>query len=122
MHALGSPSVNPLEAAASQIRNLCRVGESLPPSFNPGSLGRMLVHIENIGRSVAASKTDHVNAAKRLNDFAIVFARVARSSEPADRPLAHRLTSVSANLRAASEMLSRADAIPEWHATDHSAS
>ena len=122
MHTPEPASDNPLEAAASQMRNLCRVGEPLPPTFNHGSLGRMLVHVENIGRSVTASKTDHVNAAKRLNDFAIIFARVARSSAPADGPLAHRLTSVSDNLRAASEQLSRADAIPELHTTDHGVS
>ena len=122
MRALEPPSDHPLEAAASQMRNLCRVGEVLPPTFNQGSLGRMLVHIENIGRSVIASRTDHVNAAKRLNDFAIIFARVARSSEPADGPLAHRLTSVSDNLRAASEQLSRGDAVSEWRATDQGVS
>lgn len=122
MHALEPQSDNPLEAAASQMRNLCRGGESLPDAFNLGSIGRMLVHIENIGRSVAASKTDHVNAAKRLNDFAIIFARVARNSGSANRPLADRLTSVSDNLRAASEQLSRAEAFPEGHATDHGVS
>lgn len=122
MHALEPQSDNPLEAAASQMRNLCRVGESLPPSFNLGSLGRMLVHIENMGRSVAASKIDHVNAAKRLNDFAIIFTRVARNSEAADGPLAHRLNSLSDSLRAASKQLSRAEAIPERHATDEGVS
>lgn len=119
MHALDPQTDNPLEVAASQMRNLCRVGESLPPSFNAGSLGRMLVHIENIGRSVTASRADHVNAAKRLNDFAIIFARVARRSEEANGPLAHRLRSVSDNLRAASEQLSRAEVTAERQATDH---
>jgi len=100
------------------MRTLCPDGESLPPLLNQGSLGRILIHIDNIGRSVSESATDHVNAAKRLNDFALLFARVARSSEPPDGPLARRLTSVSDNLRAASERLSRADAIPDWRAAD----
>jgi hypothetical protein len=103
---------NPLEAAASQIRSLCDDGETLPPWFDGGSVRRILVHIDNIGRSVTASMQDHVNAAKRLNDFAAIFARFARKSLPLDEALAVRLTSVSDNLRAASEELSRANATP----------
>ena len=105
---------NPLEAASSQMRKLCRNGEPLPPTLNSGSLGRMLVHIDNISRSVIASTQDHVNAAKRLNDFALIFERVARRTEQSDCSLADRLTSVSDNLRVASERLSRADAPPNW--------
>ena len=99
----------PLEAAASQMRRLCRDGETLPAWFDTGSVERILVHIDNIGRSVTASMQDHVNAAKRLNDFAIIFARFAKNTEPPDGPLAERLNSVSENLRAASEELSRSD-------------
>ncbi len=112
-----SPSLdNPLEAATSQMRDLCCNGESLPPLLDQGSLGRMLIHIGNISRSVVASTQDHVNAAKRLNDFALVFARVAKNSEPPNGPFADRLASVSNNLRAASEQLSRANGIPAWGA------
>ncbi len=115
-----SPSLdNPLEAATSQMRDLCGNGESLPPLLDQGSLGRMLVHISNISRSVVASTQDHVNAAKRLNDFALVFARVAKNSKPPNGPFADRLTSVCNNLRAASEQLSRADALPPWGAPGH---
>lgn len=103
---------DPLEAAASQIRSLCDEGESLPAWFDAGSMRRILVHIDNIGRSVTASMHDHVNAAKRLNDFAGVFGRFAKSSQPPDEALAVRLNSVSDNLRAASEELSRADTPP----------
>ena len=102
-----------LEAATSQMRDLCDASEALPSWFNAGSVGRILVHIDNIGRSVTASMRDHVNAAKRLNDFAATFARFAKNSEPPDGPLALRLASVSDNLRAASEELARADATPE---------
>ncbi|HEU4687142.1 MAG TPA: hypothetical protein VFS23_02210 [Vicinamibacterales bacterium] len=98
---------NPLEAAASQIRRLCDEGETLPPWFDAGSVRRILLHIDNIGRSVSASMQDHVNAAKRLNDFACIFGRFAKNSQPPDEALAMRLTSVSDNLRAASEELSR---------------
>ena len=109
---------NPLEAAASQIRNLCRDGEPLPQSLDRGSVGRMLIHIDNINRSVIASTRDRVNAAKRLNDFALIFARSARNSEPPDGPLAARMTLVSDHLRAASEELSGSDAIPNWRAPE----
>ena len=113
-----SPTIDsPLEAAASQIRNLCDEGETLPSWFDAGSVRRILVHVDNIGRSVSASMQDHVNAAKRLNDFAVIFARFAKNSQPPDEALAVRLTSVSDNLRAASEELSRADATPESPAT-----
>ena len=95
----------PLEAAASQMRDLCSGSEAFPAWLDPGSMGRILVHVDNIGRSVTASTQDHVNAAKRLNDFALVFARLARHSEPPHAQLAERLASVSDNLRAASEQL-----------------
>lgn len=107
---------NSLETAASQIRSLWQDGETLPAWIDPGSVGRILLHIDNISRSVTASTRDHVNAAKRLNDFALIFSRFARDSEPPDGPLAARMTSVSDNLRAASQELSRADAVPGRHA------
>lgn len=113
---------NPLDAATSQMRNLSRDHESLPPSFNHGSLDRILVHIENISRSVTESTQDHVNAAKRLNDFALIFARLAKDSEPSNGALAERMTSVSDNLRSASEELSGADAIPKWRAPERARS
>lgn len=118
MQSSANVSNDPLEAAAGQMRSLCSDGESLPPVLSRGSLGRMLIHIDNIRRSVVASTSDHVNAAKRLNDFAILFARVARSSDAPDGPLAGRLISVSNNLRAASDQLSRVDAIPDWRTAE----
>jgi hypothetical protein len=113
---------DPLEAATHQIRTLCGDAESLPSPLDHRAMGRMLVHIANISRSVVASTQDHVNAAKRLNDFALVFARVAKNSQPPDGPVAIRMTSVSDKLRAASEVLSRADAIPAWRAPGPGAS
>lgn len=119
MSAYAPEAHNRLEAAASQIRNLCDEGETLPSWFDTGSVRRILVHVDNIGRSVNASMQDHVNAAKRLNDFAGIFARFAKNSQPPDEALAVRLTSVSNNLRAASIRLSRADGTPEFSATRH---
>jgi len=111
-HAPTATVENPLQAAASQIRSLCDDGEALPSWFDAGSVRRILVHVDNISRSVTTSMQDHVNAAKRLNDFAGIFARFAENSEP-DGALAARLISVSDNLRAASGRLARADATAE---------
>lgn len=111
-HAATATVENPLQAAASQIRSLCDDGEALPSWFDAGSVRRILVHVDNISRSVTTSMQDHVNAAKRLNDFAGIFARFAENSEP-DGALAARLISVSDNLRAASGRLARADATAE---------
>jgi len=102
-----------LSAAASQMRILCHDGATLPSGLDVGSVGRILIHVDNIGRSVTASTQDHVNAAKRLNDFAMLFARFAKNSDPADGALAGRLASVSDNLRTASAELSRPDVAPE---------
>ncbi len=77
---------SPLEAAANQMRSLCHEGETLPSRIDQGSVGRILIHVDNIGRSVSASMQDHANAAKRLNDFAIIFARFAKNSEPRMAP------------------------------------
>jgi len=110
---------NPLEAATHQIRDICHDVEHLehrPPSLDLGSVGRMLVHIDNINRSVLASTQDHVNAVKRLNDFALNFARLARDAEPPNGALAVRMNSVADSLRAASEELAGADGIPKWRA------
>lgn len=104
MSALANSFEDSLAAAASQMRNLCQTGPH-PSWFDAGSVGRILVHVDNIGRSVTTSMQDHVNAAKRLNDFAVIFARFAKNSEP-DGQLAVRLISVSDNLRTASTKLS----------------
>lgn len=118
MEAHAPTTDNPLESATSQMRDLCREVSPLPPSLDHGSVGRMLVHIDNINRSVIVSTQDHLNAAKRLNDFALIFSRVAKQAEPPDGALAVRMISVADNLRAASEELSSADAIPKWRAPD----
>src|SRR5688572_20254455 len=104
---------NPLDFAVGQLRNICE-GERLQSSIDAGSLRRMLVHITNINLSVLASTQDHVNATKRLNDFALSLARIAKNADPPDEALKARLPSVSENLRAASEELARSDGIPNW--------
>jgi len=122
MPASASPIDNPLEAAARQLSDIGHDRELLPPSFGPACVGRMVVHIRNINRSVIASTQDHVNAAKRLNDFALVLARVAGASTSVNGEFAVRMTSVADHLRAAKEQLAGADAIPKWRAPECDAS
>jgi hypothetical protein len=112
-----TPAVeNPLESAITQLREICSDGDLLKPSIDAGSVGRMLVHLENINTSVLASTQDHVNAAKRLNDFALTLARIAKNSDLPNEMLTARMAIVAANLRAASEVLARGDDIPNWRA------
>jgi hypothetical protein len=110
---------NPLDSAISQLRNICDDRELLKSSADAGSLGRMLVHITNINTSVLASTQDHVNASKRLNDFAGTLARMAKNATTPNDELNARMTSIASSLRAASEDLSRSDAIPNWRAPNH---
>lgn len=106
-------SQNPLELAVSQLRSICDDRERLR-AFDAGSVERMAVHITNINHSVLASMQDHVNAAKRLNDFAATLDRIARNADEDDGGLASQMTVVASNLRAASAQLASADAIPDW--------
>lgn len=98
---------SPLEAAGRELHDLC-TGEALPSWLDRGSIGRILIHIENISRSVIASTQDHPNAAKRLQDFSLAFSRLARKSAPPDEPFAARVICVANNLRAASQGLAGA--------------
>lgn len=107
---------NPLESAINQLRNICGDRELLKSSIDAGSVRRMVIHIANINNSVLASTQDHVNASKRLKDFAFTLARIARNAEHPNEVLTARLTSVAMNLRAASNELERSDAIPNWRA------
>lgn len=100
----------PLEAASRELHDLFD-GDALPPGLDRGSIGRILIHIDNISRSVIASKQDHPNAAKRLRDFALVFTRIALNSRAPDATFAARVTCVATNLRAASRGLADGDDI-----------
>ena len=76
----------------------------------------MRAHIININHSVLASTQDHVNAAKRLNDFARTLARSSSHFEAQDGDLAARMAALSRTLQAAGEELANADAVPKWPA------
>ncbi len=107
---------NPLDHAATQLRDICRDHEHLTTPFDAGSLSRMLVHINNINHSVLASTRDHINASKRLNDFAQTLDRIARNLAPEDVELATRMTTVAKTLGAAGEELAKTDSVPNWQA------
>jgi hypothetical protein len=107
---------NPLTSAALDMGKISRDRELLTSTIDTGSVKRMLVHIGNINCSVLASTRDHVNASKRLNDFALTLARIARNSEPPNQELAVRMTSIAENLRSASQELAGANSIPNWPA------
>lgn len=106
--------VNPLDCAISELRNISNDRELLTSSIDAGTLRRMLVHLANISLSVLASTQDHVNASKRLNDFAFTLMRMARNAELPNDALTTRMTLVADKLRAASAELSGNDAVPNW--------
>jgi hypothetical protein len=107
---------NPLESATNQLRDICREHEHLTAPFDAGSLARMLVHIANINHSVLLSTRDHLNASKRLHDFALTLERIARHFALQDEALATRMTGVAKVLRSAGDELTNNDAVPRWQA------
>jgi hypothetical protein len=116
MHINSTTLDNPLDSVISQLRHICDDRDLLKSSIDAGSVSRMLVHVTNINVSVLASTRDHINASKRLNDFALTLVRMAMKSESPNELLTARMSSVAANLRAASEQLTRTDAVPNWRA------
>jgi hypothetical protein len=108
---------NPLDCAVRQLRDISDNHELLKSSIDAGTVRRMLVHITNINLSVLASTRDHLNATKRLKDFAFTLVRIAKSAELPNEVLTHRMARVAQHLRAASDELARSDAIPNWQAS-----
>jgi tRNA A22 N-methylase len=97
-----------------QLRDICRDHAHLTAPYNAGSMARILVHIANINRAVLASTQHHVNASKRLHDFAVTLDRIARHFAPQDGHLAMRMTNVSKALKAVGEDLAENDVVPGW--------
>lgn len=105
---------NPLDCAARKLRDISDDHELLKSSIDAGSVRRILVHIHNINVSVLESPRDHLNATKRLKDFAFTLIRIANRSELPNQRLSNQMGRVAEYLRAASEELARSDAIPNW--------
>lgn len=75
----------------------------------------MLVHLENIQKSVKASSEDHVNAVKRLKDFSLTLEKMSpRLSSPPHESMGSRMTSLVAALRRASAELADTGTPPAW--------
>ena len=115
MSAVPAP-VNPLDSAIEELRTIPDDRELIKSSIDAGTLRRMLVHLSNINVSVLASTQDHVNASKRLNDFALTLTRMAKNAELPNEVLTRRMTLAATSLRAASDELARSDAVPNWRA------
>jgi hypothetical protein len=92
---------NPLDAAEAQLREICEHHEQFQPPLDKSALGRMMVHVQNINRSVNESTRDHVNAAKRLTDFAMTLTRLSKNSVPTSGEAAQRIRSLADTLRSA---------------------
>jgi hypothetical protein len=104
---------NPLDHAEVQLREICESHSQFDEAIDTGSLNRMLVHIRNINASVSTSTRDHVNAAKRLSDFATTLGRLATKS-PLDAELATRISNLAGTLRDAGAEISSGAAMPRW--------
>jgi len=108
---------NPLHDIVIELRNLCRDGEFSISAADAGSVERIATHITNIGVSVVASTQDHVNASKRLNDFASALARIARNTAPPNEAFNARMALIGLKLRDLGGQLAEGDKIPEWAAS-----
>ena len=104
---------NPLDHAEVQLREICESHAQFDEAIDTGSLNRMLVHIRNINASVSASTRDHVNAAKRLSDFATTLGRLATKS-PLEPELATRISNLAGTLRDAGAEIASGAAMPRW--------
>jgi hypothetical protein len=108
------PTGNPLDLAASQLREICEQSDRFAPPLDTASLGRMITHIRNINRAVAESPEDHANAAKRLTDFSLVLGRIARNAPPVSEDLAGRMKSVAETLKNTSAQLAGTSEPTRW--------
>jgi hypothetical protein len=105
---------NPLDHAEVQLREICESHAQFEESIDTGSLNRMLVHIRNINASVCSSTRDHINAAKRLTDFATTLGRLASKSFPLNAELATRIANLSTTLRDAGAEIAGGASMPRW--------
>jgi len=107
---------NPVEIARNQLRLIFKHEQVRDPrGTDTGSLERMLGHLHNIEKSVTASMEDHVNASKRLRDFAETLERMKdRLATGSQQELATQMTALIATLRSASAELGTPGAPPSW--------
>ena len=111
---------NPVEQARNLLRTIFRSEQARDPrGTDTGSLERMLGHLHNIEKSVTASMQDHVNASKRLNDFAETLERMKdRLAAGPQSDQAREIGALIQLLRKASLELGSSGAPPAWASSE----
>jgi hypothetical protein len=107
---------NPVEQARNLLRVVFKHEQARDPrGSDAGTLERMLGHLHNIEKSVTASMEDHVNASKRLRDFAETLERMKeRLSTAPHQEQVSQINALIASLRKTSAELGASGAPPAW--------
>ena len=106
---------NPVEHARNLLRAVFKNEQSRDPrGSDAGTLERMLGHLHNIEKSVTASMEDHVNASKRLRDFAETLERMKERLAASHPEHAMQIGALITSLRKASSELGASGAPPAW--------
>jgi len=111
---------NPVEQARNRLRIIFKYEQARDPrGTDTGSLERMLGHLHNIEKSVTASMQDHVNASKRLRDFAETLERMReRLSNGPHQDQGNQIGALIMLLRKASTELGSSGAPPAWASSE----
>src|SRR6476659_4786206 len=111
---------NPVEQARNLLRIIFKYEQARDPrGTDTGSLERMLGHLHNIEKSVTTSMQDHVNASKRLRDFAETLERMKeRLSTGPHEEQGNQIGALIVVLRRASAELGTAGAPPAWASSE----
>jgi len=111
---------NPVEQARNLLRTIFKYEQNRDPrGTDTGSLERMLGHLHNIEKSVTTSMQDHVNASKRLKDFAETLERMKeRLSNGPHEEQGNQIGALIVVLRRASAELGTAGAPPAWASSE----
>jgi hypothetical protein len=120
MNAEMARQPNPVEQARNLLRTIFKYEQSRDPrGTDTGSLERMLGHLHNIEKSVTTSMQDHVNASKRLKDFAETLERMKeRLSNGPHEEQGNQIGALIVVLRKASTELGTAGAPPAWASSE----
>jgi len=110
---------NPVEQARNLLRALYKAEQARDPrGTDTGSLERMLGHLHNIEKSVTASMQDHVNASKRLRDFAETLERMKDRLSGGPEEQGYQIGALIQLLRKASIELGSSGAPPAWASSE----
>jgi hypothetical protein len=111
---------NPVEQARNLLRTIYKYEQGRDPrGSDTGSLERMLGHLHNIEKSVTTSMQDHVNASKRLRDFAETLERMKeRLSGSPHEAQGNQIGALVVMLKKASAELGSSGAPPAWASSE----